>query len=153
MIFTGWCSSVLRPCWSPARIWIGATNVAIHKHGQIARKSDREGGKHDVKRHREGELRPGENYRIPALEHCGHPSLGGGFYHAHDRDGIGAASRHANGSTARFTPFPSGRGAESGHAEHDGYQRGQAFNWMISPETAGLASPFAGSGPAAGCSA
>ena len=30
MIFTGWCSSVLRPCWSPAKIWIGATSVAIH---------------------------------------------------------------------------------------------------------------------------
>ena len=30
MIFTGWCSSVLRPCWSPATIWIGATMVAIH---------------------------------------------------------------------------------------------------------------------------
>ena len=29
-IFAGWCSSVLRPCWSPAKIWIGATISAIH---------------------------------------------------------------------------------------------------------------------------
>ena len=30
MIFAGWYSSVLRPCASPARIWIGATSAAIH---------------------------------------------------------------------------------------------------------------------------
>ncbi len=29
-ILAGWCSSVLRPCWSPAKIWIGATMAAIH---------------------------------------------------------------------------------------------------------------------------
>ena len=29
-ILAGWCSSVLRPCWSPATIWIGATSAAIH---------------------------------------------------------------------------------------------------------------------------
>ena len=29
-ILAGWCSSVLRPCRSPATIWIGATNAAIH---------------------------------------------------------------------------------------------------------------------------
>src|SRR5215470_17224779 len=30
MIFTGWCSSVFSPCWSPTMTWIGATRVAIH---------------------------------------------------------------------------------------------------------------------------
>ena len=29
-ILAGWYSSVLRPCWSPATIWIGATSAAIH---------------------------------------------------------------------------------------------------------------------------
>jgi hypothetical protein len=30
MTLTGWCSSVLRPCMSPAKIWIGVTIAAIH---------------------------------------------------------------------------------------------------------------------------
>ena len=30
MTLAGWCSSVLRPCASPATIWIGATSAAIH---------------------------------------------------------------------------------------------------------------------------
>jgi hypothetical protein len=45
------------------------------QHRKVARKSDREGRKNDVKRHREGELRPGQPHGIPALEHRGHPSL------------------------------------------------------------------------------
>ena len=30
MTFCGWCSSVLSPCRSPAKIWIGVTITAIH---------------------------------------------------------------------------------------------------------------------------
>ncbi len=29
-ILAGWCSSVLSPCRSPAKIWIGVTSAAIH---------------------------------------------------------------------------------------------------------------------------
>jgi hypothetical protein len=45
------------------------------EHRQIAREPDRESGKDDVERHREGKLRPGQNDRIPAFEHRHHPSL------------------------------------------------------------------------------
>ena len=44
------------------------------EHRQIAGEPDREGGKHDVERHRESELRPGQYDRIPAFEHRHHPS-------------------------------------------------------------------------------
>ena len=44
------------------------------QHREIAGKPDREGRKHDVKRHRECELRPGQHHGIPALEHRRHPS-------------------------------------------------------------------------------
>ena len=30
MTLVGWCSSVFSPCWSPAKIWIGATRSSIH---------------------------------------------------------------------------------------------------------------------------
>ena len=43
------------------------------QHREIAGEPDREGGKHDVKRHREGELRPRQYYGIPAFEHRHHP--------------------------------------------------------------------------------
>ena len=60
------------------------------EHCEKTRKSDREGGKHDVKRHRECELCPGQHYGIQALEHCRHPSslLQRRPYHAGDGDGI-----------------------------------------------------------------
>ena len=44
------------------------------KNREIACKSDREGGKHDVKRHRERKLRPSQHNGIEALEHRHHSS-------------------------------------------------------------------------------
>ncbi len=57
------------------------------EHREIAGKSDRERRKHDVKRHRERELRPRQYHGIPGLEHDSHPSslFRRGPYHA-DRD-------------------------------------------------------------------
>ena len=39
------------------------------EHREVTGKPDREGGKYDVERHREGELRPGQHHGIPAFEH------------------------------------------------------------------------------------
>ena len=39
------------------------------EHREITGKSDREGGEHDVERHRESKLRAGQYYGIPAFEH------------------------------------------------------------------------------------
>ena len=59
------------------------------EHREVACKPDREGGKHDVKRHRECELRAGQYHGIPALEHRRHPSslLRRRPYHAAIDDG------------------------------------------------------------------
>jgi hypothetical protein len=50
------------------------------QHCEIAGKPDREGGKHDMKRHRERELRPRQYHGIPALEHRHHPSKVGSWF-------------------------------------------------------------------------
>ena len=43
------------------------------KHREITGEPDREGGEHDVERHRESKLRPGQYDGIPAFEHRHHP--------------------------------------------------------------------------------
>jgi hypothetical protein len=40
------------------------------KHREIAGKPDRERRKHDVERHRERELRPGQHHGVPTFEHA-----------------------------------------------------------------------------------